>query len=381
LSLVVDEHRQYLKDPVRLAAFGEAIAATIRPGFTVLDLASGTGVLGLLACRAGAARVYSIEVGGMIEVARELARRNGYGDRVRFIKGFSTHVDLPERVDAVVADQIGNFGFNAGVIQYFTDARARFLKPGGITIPSSLDLVVCPLDSNELYGSIEFWNGRPAGFDFSSVRPLAANTGYQVDIAPETALGDPARIVSVNLGADVSPLLQGRASTTIARKGTLHGVGGWFETELAPGIRMTNSPLSSSRISRRQVFFPADRPVSVADGDTVDVRMSIRPADVVVSWSIDVFDGVSRSKKAAYRHSTWKGMLHNREDLERTKPDFVPVLTPRGQARRTVVDLCDGVRTVAEVEEETWRRHPALFRSRDAAAEFVAEVVTRYASS
>jgi protein arginine N-methyltransferase 1 len=381
LSLVVDEHRQYLNDPIRLAAFGEAIAAAIRPGFTVLDLASGTGVLGLLACRAGASRVYSIEVGGMIEVARELARRNGYSDRIRFIKGLSTHVDLPERVDAVVADQVGNFGFNAGVIQYFADARARFLKPGGITIPGRLDLVVCPLDSNELYGSIEFWNSRPAGFDFSSVRPLAANTGYQVDISPETALGDPARIVSIDLSADVSPLLQGRACTTVARKGTLHGVGGWFETELAPGIRMTNSPLSSSRISRRQIFFPADGPVGVAAGDMVEVRMSIRPADLVVNWSIDVLDGESRSKKAAHRHSTWKGMLHSREDLERTKPDFVPVLTPRGQARRTVVDLCDGVRTVADVEEETWRRHPALFRSREEAAEFVAEVVTRYASS
>jgi hypothetical protein len=144
---------------------------------------------------------------------------------------------------------------------------------------------------------------------------------------------------------------------------------------------MTNSPLSSSRISRRQIFFPVDRPIAVRAGDTVDVRMSIRPVDVVMSWAIDVFDGESRSKKAACRHSTWKGMLHNREDLERTKPDFVPVLTPRGQARRTVVDLCDGVRTVAEVEEEAWRRHPALFRSRTEAAEFVAEVVTRYAAS
>jgi protein arginine N-methyltransferase 1 len=110
LSLIIDEHRQYLADQSRLAAFQAAVASVVRPGHVVLDLASGTGIMGLLACVAGAARVYSIEMGGMIAVAREVARAIGYGDRVVFIKGYSTHVELPEKIDVVVADQIGNFG-------------------------------------------------------------------------------------------------------------------------------------------------------------------------------------------------------------------------------------------------------------------------------
>ena len=97
MSLIIDEHRQYLVDHTRLAAFQAAIGSVVRPGHVVLDLASGTGIMGLLACVAGASRVYSIEMGGMIAVAREVARANGFGDRVVFIKGFSTHVDLPEK--------------------------------------------------------------------------------------------------------------------------------------------------------------------------------------------------------------------------------------------------------------------------------------------
>jgi protein arginine N-methyltransferase 1 len=68
--LSLDEHRQYPVDEVRLSAFEGAVASVVRPGHVVLDLASGTGIMGLLACRAGAGRVYSIEMGGMVAVAR-----------------------------------------------------------------------------------------------------------------------------------------------------------------------------------------------------------------------------------------------------------------------------------------------------------------------
>jgi len=364
---------------VRLQAFGAAVEAVVRPGDTVLDLASGSGILGLLACRAGAIRVYSVEVGAMIEVARELARENGYGDRVHFIKGFSTHVSIPERVDVVVADQIGNFGFNAGIIEYFADARARFLRAGGLTIPQAIELIVCPLEAGELFANVEFWNTGPAGFDFSRVRPLAANTGYQVDLAAQSMLGAPVSLMSISLNSDNAALLQSRVRAMVSRRGTLHGLGGWFDAELAAGIRMTNSPLSPNRIKRRQIYFPIDRPADVGEGDAVDIRMTIRPSDLLVGWTVEVYDAKSGAKKAASRHSTWKGMLADREDLERTRPDFVPTLSPRGQARRTVVELCDSTRTVAQIEDETWERHPGLFKSRSEVAEFVAEVVTRYA--
>jgi hypothetical protein len=351
----------------------------VRPGQIVLDLASGTGVMGLLACRAGARRVYSIEVGGMVSVARELARDNGYGDRVVFIKGHSTHVNLPEKVDVVVADQIGNFGFNAGVIQYFADARRRFLKPEGVTIPSAMDLVLAPVDAPDLFGQVEFWNTSPAGFDFSSTRLLAANTGYQADLAPESVCGDPVVIANVDLNHATTEPFRAETTAAICRSGTMHGLGGWFAAKLAAGISMTNSPLALDRIQRRQIYFPIDRAVQVNVGDLVKIRMTIRPADSIVNWSVTVLDGGSGAKKDSFRHSTWNGMLLPSEELTRTHPDFRPKLVPRGEARRTVVNLCDGVRTLVEIEDEVFRLHPDLFRTREEAEVFVAEVVTRYA--
>ena len=130
---------------------------------------------------------------------------------------------------------------------------------------------------------------------------------------------------------------------------------------------------------RRQIFFPIDRPVQVREGDLVEIRMMVRPADSLVNWSVDVVDGTSGARKDCFRHSTWKGMLLDAEDLRRTQPGFRPKLIARGEGRRTVVNLCDGVRTLAEIESEVFRKHPDLFQAQEEAAAFVAEVITVYA--
>src|SRR5471032_1272785 len=97
MSLLIDEHRQYVSDRARVDAFARAIASVVRPGDVVVDLGCGTGILGLLACRAGAARVYAIDSGSMLDVARRLARANGFADRIVHVPGHSTRVTLPER--------------------------------------------------------------------------------------------------------------------------------------------------------------------------------------------------------------------------------------------------------------------------------------------
>ena len=115
----------------------------------------------------------------------------------------------------------------------------------------------------------------------------------------------------------------------------------------------------------------------MAKGDQVTVTMSITYDQIMVAWRVEVADskGVVRARS---NHSTLQGMLVPLEDLRKTRPDFVPSLTPWGAARRTVIDLFDGVRTVADIERELLGRHPKLFANAAAASQFVAEVVIPY---
>ncbi len=134
---------------------------------------------------------------------------------------------------------------------------------------------------------------------------------------------------------------------------------------------MTNAPGDPNRIDRRNVVFPIDQPVPLRAGDAVTVSMRIRPSDLLVRWTVEC------RTAGGFRIRRLAGMFIPREDLERTHPAFMPRLTARGVARRTVLELCDG-RPLDEIEREVFDRHRDLFDSETAAHVFVAEVVTRY---
>jgi protein arginine N-methyltransferase 1 len=383
MSLIVDEHRQYLSDQNRLDAYASAIEELVKPGCVVVDLGAGTGIMGLLACRAGASRVYCIEQTSLIGLTREIVQANGFADRFTFIKELSTQAQLPERADVVVSDQIGQFGFDAGIFEYFADARVRFLKTGGVLLPARIDLVIAPVEHEELWHQVEFWSESPAGFDFRPARKLAVNTGYPHKLQPQQLLASPAIIASLDTALSPASIPGLAASMEIDRAGTLHGIGGWFTAQLSPHVTMSNGPLESKPIERRNVFFPIDRPVAVAKGDSVRVTMTIQPSESIVAWTVEVrgkpvAEGKNGAAKARFAHSTFQGMLLSKEDLETARPEFMPNLTPRGEARRSILELCDGRTALAEIEREVYRRHPQLFPSSSDVAVFVAEVVSRY---
>jgi hypothetical protein len=140
---------------------------------------------------------------------------------------------------------------------------------------------------------------------------------------------------------------------------------------------MSNSPLATHSINRRNVFFPIDRPVDLEKGDRVWIKMQILPSELMVAWEVEV-RGEADTRKARFTHSTFHGMLMCKEDLRRTQPHFIPKLSPWGEARRSILNLCDSQRTLAEIEQELYSHYPELFRSLGGAAAFVAEVITRY---
>jgi SAM-dependent methyltransferase len=380
MSLVLDEHRHYLADRPRVEAFRAALRALVKPGDVVLDLACGTGILGFLACEAGAARVYAVDEGSIIETARRFAEANGYADRITFIRELSTRAILPEAVDLVVCDQIGHLGIEAGAYEYLFDARRRFLKPGGRTVPGALAFVAAPIESDELRARVSFWTSMPAGLDVSAAREIALNTGYPWFVDPSQWLAEPAVFASSVLPPpDLSPV-RGGARFTVARRGMLDGISAWFSAELAPGVRLTNAPGDPDRIDRRQAMLPIERALAVDEGDIVALEMTLLPPDLV-SWRVSVTPRGAAAPALVSSHSTFRGLLLSSEDLDRTRPESYPKVNAFGEARRSVLELCDGQRSLRVVQDEVYARHRDLFPTRNDAAAFVAEVVTRYCTA
>ena len=379
MSLLIDAHRQFLEDAVRLDAFSRAIAEVVRPGDVVVDLGSGTGVLGLLACRAGAARVYSVDQTGMAAFARRIAADNGFADRVIALRGHSSRVDLPERVDVVVSDMIGRIGFHSGSAEALTDVRERWLRPGGWLMPAAVETWIAPVEQSSLYADVEFWSAPVAGFDMRAVRQSAANTGYPHAFATTDLLAPGAVGARCDYREGDTSLARGDAAFVVTRPGVLHGLAAWFVAQLSPSVTLTNAPGAADRIKRRNAFLPLETPVTVEAGDVIEVDLALRPVDFVVSWSVrcrrrgDEF--------ASTRQSTLRGMLLEREDLISASEGSKPTLNRWAAARASIIELCDGHRELGEIERLVFERHGALFANAMQAKVFVAEVVGRYAET
>ena len=83
----IHDYGDMIADRGRTDAYARALQARVTPESVVLDIGAASGILTLLACQAGARKVYAVEPDGIIQVAREVVAANGYADHVEFIQG------------------------------------------------------------------------------------------------------------------------------------------------------------------------------------------------------------------------------------------------------------------------------------------------------
>jgi len=359
----------------RLDRFAAAIAARIKPGDTVVDLGAGSGILSFLACRAGARRVYAIEAGGSIEFARLLAKRNGFQERIEFIANASTLVTLPERVNAIVSDIHDTFGLQMQGLATMTDARDRFLAPGGALIPCRIQLMTAPVEAPDHYQrTIDVWRQQVRGIDLSPLRSLAVNQPTAARIERSQLLGAVVPLTDIDL-MHVSRLHTGGAThSDVMRDGTLHGVCGCFVTTLAEGVTMGNLPGESATTNFAQAFFPVESPIAVRAGDRVSIRLETHDG-AAARWQIEV----TRAGKAVSRfdHSMLHAEALSIEMLRKHAADYRPALTAAGALERDLLDRFDGTHSTAELESWLTTRAGSVLPSAQEAAAFLKHTINR----
>lgn len=369
------EHRQYVADDRRLQLYRRALVDSVNPASRVLDLGAGSGILGLLACEAGAARVYAVDNREILGLAQAIAAGSHHRDRIRHLPGWSMAVVLPETVDLVVADQMDPFGVLAGLPEAFADARRRHLKAGGVTMPSSVSLFLAPVECADIFADIAFWATRPAGFDFGPMHTAAVNDRHWARLPAGALLAEPALAATVDLSQAAADVLTLHAAFTIHRAGLLHGLGGWFRAQLSPTVAMSNSPLDTAAIDRQQQFLPLEKPISIGAGARVETEVTVRPRQGELAWTVSVAPDAHAPVTHRFRHATFLGRPMTRAALEARRTDRRPVLSPFGQLRAAILSLCDGSHSIAEIEAAVLARHTGLFASEPAARDFVRDVI------
>ena len=129
-----------INDTGRNIAYKKAIEK-ISPGSIMCDIGTGTGLLSILAARAGAKKVYSIEMDtGRAEFARKIIQKLGLDDTIQVInKNFykCDRNDIPDDVDYFVSETIGSQIFDKEIIQIANKSK----EWGGVFVPGTIEVI------------------------------------------------------------------------------------------------------------------------------------------------------------------------------------------------------------------------------------------------
>jgi type I protein arginine methyltransferase len=373
-----------LLDQGVMEPYRQALQQVIKPGAVVLDIGSGTGMFTFMACQCGAQRVYAIEAGYVIQVARDLAAANGFADRIEFIEALSTDVTLPEPVDVIVSDLHGVLPLFQQIIPSLVDARRRFLAPGGVFVPRRDTIWAAVVELEEVYQeNIQPWGKDYHGLDLSLVRPLVTNDFRRVVIKAEQILAAPQCWASIDYTSVETPNVQGQITWSISRLGVGHGLGLWFDSDLAPGIGFSNAPGEQASFYGR-MFFPWLEPVALAPGDTVTVDLY---ADLVGNqyvWRWDtLIQGPGRpdQPKASFRQSTFLSIPFSPAKVRQTSANYIPKIGQEGQIDRFILGLMEGDHSLGDIAQQVARQFPQRFANGREALTRAGELSLKYGRS
>jgi protein arginine N-methyltransferase 1 len=360
-----------IADKVRMDPYAFALKAAIGADSVVLDIGTGAGMHALLACKFGARKVYAIEPNDAIHLARELARENGFADRIEFFQDLSTHVTIPEKADVIVSDLRGVLPLYGAHIPSIIDARQRHLAPGGVLIPKRDTIWASLVEAGKVYTELtEPWD-YPYGMSMKRAKQIVLNDWSEENTHTfnKTSLLMEPQILTVLDYASIenSAITPSRITQKATRGGTAHGLLLWFDGELAEGIRVFNGP-GAEKVAKVYGcgFFPLLEPVSIDQGDTINLIVGANLDDDHYEWRwhtrIQAGDN-PQAIKANFEQSTdldntmENALLHERILNSR------PSLSVAGEIDHFILGEMDGSHTVDQIARGVQAKYPQRFKT------------------
>ncbi len=366
----------------RIDPYVRALKAAIKPGDIVLDIGTGTGFFAVLACKFGAKKVYAIEPDDAIVIARQVATDNGCTDKIEFIQGISTQIDLPERADVIISDLRGVIPLYQRHIHSIFDARQRLLAPNGVQIPQQ-DTIWITLISDPEYYQKKYqspWEDAPYGCILTANHRFVTNTWHKHRLKPEQLLVDPQIWATLDYTTIVEPNIKSTLTWTVDRAATVHGIGVWFDANLFEGIGFSNAP-DRPECLYGNAFFPLSAPVDLAPKDRVAVTLhaNLVGDDYIWSWQTQVTAGDDpRQVKANFQQSSFFGVPRSPQTLHKYADSYIPNLNESAKIDGMAIDLMAASKSLGDIARELAQQFPHRFPTQNQALNYVAALAQKY---
>ncbi len=264
-------HVPMVNDAPRNDAYEAAIKATVRPGDLVLEIGTGSGLLAMMAARAGATVVTCEAVPWIAETARKVIEANGLSDRITVVNTLSTALTvgdvLPRRADVLLSEIVASDFLSERIIPAVADARTRLLTPEARILPERGG-VRCALAGGDLL-EMHLFTGPTNGFDLSCFNRLyPRSVRYDARTVQPLALSNAATPFTFDFTADPIPAHQDlRFDLTATVSGRCAALAQWVWLDFGRGVFFENSPFVDSPASGWQPgFFLPPAPFQVEPG-------------------------------------------------------------------------------------------------------------------
>lgn len=249
-------HFVMMNDRLRNEAYDRAIADRVRQctdqgaAPLVLDIGAGSGLLSMMAARAGAAAVVSCEMVKPVAVkAQEIISRNGYADRITLhaLKSNCLQVgsELPRPADILVTEifDVGLLG--EFVLPALAHARRNLLASRATIIPARARVWMVPIESREIHELFRAGNSNSCGFDLEEFNEFARRGYEQLAIRryAHTALADPVAVLDFDFAQDI-PDRTVALEILPSRDGLVHAWVFWFTLYLDDRTLFDTGPSS-----------------------------------------------------------------------------------------------------------------------------------------
>ncbi|WP_432833803.1 50S ribosomal protein L11 methyltransferase [Dactylosporangium sp. CA-092794] len=256
-----------LYDEERVHLLRAAIEQTVKPGDVVVDAGSGTGLLGLFAAKAGAARVYCVELNPeFVEVIQENAVRNGLSDRIIVVPADAVTYVPPEPIDVIISEVISAGFFYEPQLQILGNL-SRFLREGGRVVPASMNNDVGLIAAqDEIYGLRMNFDARFQ--DLAGDEPMTTSESY----------------LATDFAAPAGPGIDGEATVRALRSGAANALRISYSIVFAPGIE---SDKPTDFLMNPQIIYLAE-PVELQAGTTYRIRLRYEASESPLQCAIDI---------------------------------------------------------------------------------------------
>lgn len=277
-------HDLMLNDELRMRAYEAAIKEVVRPGMIVVDLGTGTGVLALWALQAGAKMVYGIDVNEKpLKRAKKRIAEAGFVKKFEVFNALSYDVELPEKVDIIISEILGNLADNEDIVRILNDARLRFLKPKGIMLPASTQTYLVPVCSKKLHNQVQNKDIKSISGTYNFEKLIGQrrdghpfNLYYDAIIPRSTHLAKPQSVCAFNFDGSDNPEYRVMLHFPIVRDGLFTGFKGYFTAHLSKSVSLN---ISGDDIDRKQTsdclkhcYLPIKTPFQVKKKDIIALK-------------------------------------------------------------------------------------------------------------